>query len=179
MHHVIGGCLTDLERKLLQFLVEKPLLWQQPRDFLAFELGVGLSTLSRILRTCRDKGIDLSNRRDIIEALYLDLLEKQEVEKRLQAKFNACKAYFKRHTISKWNEFTRREKDVLICFSDMEKVKLSDCQLAAELGVSRKTLQKYIENIYRKLKINNRASLAIVATHFMLERGVTTWNPSS
>ena len=49
-------------------------------------------------------------------------------------------------------QLTNRERDVL----DLLKLRLSNKEMAAKLFISPKTVKKHLENIYGKLKVNNR-----------------------
>ena len=53
----------------------------------------------------------------------------------------------------KW-ELTRRENEVL----DLLRTGASDKEIARDLGVSRSTASKHVENILAKMKVSNRTA---------------------
>jgi len=55
--------------------------------------------------------------------------------------------------------FSRRELDVLRLIKDG----LADKEIAARLGVSKKTVQTYTQSLYKKLGVNNRTAAAVKA----------------
>jgi DNA-binding NarL/FixJ family response regulator len=69
---------------------------------------------------------------------------------------------WREHVNSKWDSLSGREREVLQRLTEGAKNK----RIAESLGISVKTVQKHLENIYQKLGVTSRAE----AIHWWIEK---------
>mgnify|MGYP001020083540 CR=1 FL=1 len=60
---------------------------------------------------------------------------------------------------------TRREKQILALVTDGK----SNKEIARILGIAMHTVEKHLDNIYKKLNVNNRTAAAKIYTRYNLE----------
>lgn len=63
-----------------------------------------------------------------------------------------------------WGILTEREREIFCYFGELETVNFTEEALAAALKISVNTLKTHMRNMYRKLNINSRAEMAVMAT---------------
>lgn len=62
-----------------------------------------------------------------------------------------------------WSTLTRREWELFLLLGDEAATRLTNGALARELGMAEGTLKKHLQNIYRKLGVENRSAAALLA----------------
>jgi DNA-binding response OmpR family regulator len=62
-----------------------------------------------------------------------------------------------------WSTLTRREWELFLLLGDEAATRLTNGALAHELRMAEGTLKKHLQNIYRKLGVENRSAVALLA----------------
>lgn len=62
-----------------------------------------------------------------------------------------------------WSTLTRREWELFLLLGDEAATRLTNGALARQLRMAEGTLKKHLQNIYRKLGVENRSAAALVA----------------
>ncbi|MBV7333511.1 winged helix-turn-helix domain-containing protein [Chloroflexi bacterium TSY] len=166
------AALTPLEYRVLCRLVEK-LGELVPKDDLIFAAypddkiysGVADDSLATIIQQLRCK-LDLMSARSSSllmtvrgegYILYgLTVLPRPRIPTWQEVQFNASDY--------PWGILTEREREIFCYFGELQTVNLTEEALASELKISVNTLKTHMRNMYRKLNINSRAEMAVMAT---------------
>jgi len=70
--------------------------------------------------------------------------------------------------VDNWSTLTQREWELFIQLGQEDTVQLTNRALARRLGMAENTLKKHLQNLYRKLKVRNRAAAAILSARVQL-----------
>lgn len=65
--------------------------------------------------------------------------------------------------VTPWSTLTRREWEIFLLLGDEQSVHLTNKALAQRLCMAEGTLKKHLQNLYRKLDVENRSGAALVA----------------
>ncbi|MBX3014299.1 MAG: winged helix-turn-helix domain-containing protein [Caldilineaceae bacterium] len=68
-----------------------------------------------------------------------------------------------------WSTLTRREWQIFLLLGDEEATRLTNGALAQSLQMAEGTLKKHLQNIYRKLGVENRSAAALLAMRVRVE----------
>lgn len=67
------------------------------------------------------------------------------------------------HPPEPWSTLTRREWELFLLLGDEAATRLTNGALARQLRITEGTLKKHLQNIYRKLGVENRSAAALLA----------------
>lgn len=67
------------------------------------------------------------------------------------------------HAVPPWPALTRREWEIFLLLGDEQSVHLTNKALAQRLRLAEGTLKKHLQNLYRKLDVENRSGAALLA----------------
>lgn len=65
--------------------------------------------------------------------------------------------------VEPWSTLTRREWELFLLLGDEAATRLTNSALARQLRMAEGTLKKHLQNIYRKLGVENRSAAALLA----------------
>ncbi|MFN8443525.1 MAG: winged helix-turn-helix domain-containing protein [Caldilineaceae bacterium] len=66
-------------------------------------------------------------------------------------------------SVTPWSTLTRREWEIFLLLGDEQSIHLTNKALAQRLRLAEGTLKKHLQNIYRKLDVENRSGAALLA----------------
>jgi len=72
-----------------------------------------------------------------------------------------------------WSTLTRREWQIFLLLGDEEATRLTNGALAQQLRMAEGTLKKHLQNIYRKLDVENRSAAALLAMRVRVDLRLT------
>lgn len=70
--------------------------------------------------------------------------------------------------VDDWSTLTQREWELFMQLGQEDTAQLTNRALARRLGMAENTLKKHLQNLYRKLHVNNRAAAAILSARVQL-----------
>ena len=70
--------------------------------------------------------------------------------------------------VDNWSTLTQREWELFMQLGQEDTAQLTNRALARRLGMAENTLKKHLQNLYRKLNVNNRAAAAILSARVQL-----------
>ncbi len=70
--------------------------------------------------------------------------------------------------VDNWSTLTQREWELFMQLGQEDTAQLTNRALARRLGMAENTLKKHLQNLYRKLHVNNRAAAAILSARVQL-----------
>ncbi len=172
--------LTTMERKIFELLSGDIHL---TKEQIAWREGISASTLYRTLNHVAEKfgfyrfvedliepilEIDREQRRIALEKeqelLQQEIKQQEEIQRLQQRKQQLVSENVQiQGELSRLNGFTKRETEVFNLFANVHGTELSNMEMANLLGIKEGTLKKHLQNIYRKLGVKNRASVAALA----------------
>lgn len=149
-------------RALLAFDASGALLWGSQMAMAAFDIALSRdSTLQDWLENCAQKPVSQITplRMDGYEFHYVGVSSTQEI----LVKFKKSNGESNEQTLARLLGLTNREAEVLYWLT----LGKTNRDISAILGLSPRTVNKHLEQIFQKMGVDNRTSAAVVADRIL------------